>query len=258
MNSGLPAFSFNLMDEKLSQLLQDIGFTEKEALVYLSLMELGSGTVTQIAQRAKLKRSIIYIILEGLIKRGHVSELPETKISRYIAVDPTKLLTDLKNKVTDFKLLLPSLLAVYNKSIWKPKINYFEGKEGVASVYRQTELVKEAYYITSIKGIAEHMPEEVERWVKHFQSKIMPSQKTKQILSDNLIDREFAQKSRRKNVEFKFLPKNLSLEMDISLFDNKVALTSLKDHLFIVVIESKSLYNSMKTIFDLLWEQGVK
>jgi hypothetical protein len=46
--------------------------------------------------------------------------------------------------------------------------------------------------------------------------------------------------------------------MDISLFDNKVALTSLKDHLFIVVIESKALYNSMKTIFDLLWEQGVK
>ncbi len=246
------------MDDKLSQLLQNIGFTEKEALVYLALMALGSGTVTDIAQRAKLKRSIIYILLEGLIKRGYVSELPETKINRYIAAEPTKILNDLRNKTTEFKNLLPSLLAVYNKPTWKPKINYFEGKDAIISVYRRTELAKEAYYITNIEALAQYMPEEIERWIDYFQNKISPATKCKQILSDTPKARDFAKKAQSKNVQFEFLPKNYDMNVDISLFDNQVALTSLKEHLFIVVIESKALYNSMKTIFDLLWQQGIK
>jgi len=245
------------MDDKLSQLLQEIGFTSKEALVYLALMELGSGTVTDIAQRAKLKRSIIYIILEGLIKRGYVSKIPETKINRYVATEPTKIFNDLKNKMTDFKSLLPSFLAVYNKPIWKPKINYFEGKEGVLSVYRQTEQAKEAYYISSVSGVAKYMPEEIERWINFFKN-APKNYICKQILADTPGDHRFARESENKNVQFKFLPKDSAMDMDISLFSNKVALTSLKDHLFIVVIESEALYNSMKTIFDLLWLHAKK
>jgi len=245
------------MDEKLSTLLQNIGFTQKEALVYLSLMELGSGTVSQISQRAKLKRSIIYIILEGLIKRGYVSEMPETKINRYIAVDPTKILSDLRNKVTDLKNLLPSLLAIYNKPAWKPKINYFEGKEGVASVYRYIENVKEACFITSTGRIAEHLPEEVEAWITDKLAKSVPLV-GKHLLSNTEIDRDFAKRLKGTKQQIKFLPKGLTVDMDISIYENKVALTSLEEPLFIVVIESKALYNSMKTIFDLLWEQGVK
>lgn len=245
------------MDEKLSILLQEIGFTEKEAIIYLALLELGSGTVTDIAKRARLKRAIIYIILEGLIKRGYVSEVPETKINRYIAVDPTKLLSDLKNKVTDFKTLLPSLLAVYNKPIWKPKINYFEGKEGIRSVYRYIEQCKEAFFITSTARIAEHLPEEVEAWVTGKLDQRVPLI-GKHLLSNTPIDRNFAKRLKGTKQQIKFLPKGLTIDMDISIYENKVALTSLGDHLFIVVIESKELYNSMKTIFDLLWLQGVK
>jgi HTH-type transcriptional regulator, sugar sensing transcriptional regulator len=245
------------MDEKLSPLLQEVGFTEKEALVYLSLMELGSGTVTDIAKRAKLKRSIIYILLEGLIKRGYVSEIPDTKINRYVAAEPTKILSDLKNKTTNFKSLLPSLLAVYNKTTWKPKINYFEGKEGVRNIYRYIENVKEAYFITSTERVAEHLPEEVEDWVTGKLAKTVPLI-GKHLLSNTKIDRDFAKRLKDTKQQIKFLPKNLTLDMDVSIYENKVALTSLGDHLFIVVIESKELYNSMKTIFDLLWLQGVK
>jgi sugar-specific transcriptional regulator TrmB len=257
MNSGLPAFKVNLMDEKLSQSLQGIGFTEKEALVYLALMELGSGTVTDIAQRAKLKRSIIYIILEGLIKRGYVSEIPGTKINRYVAAEPTKIFNDLKNQVSDFKNLLPSFLAIYNKTTWKPKINYFEGKEGIISVFRQTEQAKEAYYISNMASMTKQIPEEVERWVDFFQNKTPKNYICKQILTNTPADIKFAKLSQNKNVKFKFLPKDKTLDMDISLFNNKVALTSLEDKLFIVVIESTALYNSMKTIFDLLWQQEI-
>ena len=168
------------------------------------------------------------------------------------------VLTDLKNKTADFKNLLPSFLAVYNKTAWKPKINYFEGKQGIKSVYRQTETAKEAFYISNIKAVSEHMPEEIEHWIIFFQNKNPKNYICKQILADNPEDRRFAKKSQGPNVKFRFLPKETNMDMDISLFNNKVALTSLKDHLFIVVIESKALYNSMKTVFDLAWLQAKK
>ncbi len=245
------------MNDQLTKLLQNASFTEKEAIAYIALSELGSGTVTQIAERAKLKRSIVYLVLEGLIKRGYVSLIPDSKINCYVAADPTKIFNDLKNTVANFKDSLPALLAIFNQSLWKPKINYFEGLEGVKSVYRQTESAKEAYYISNIKQIKEQMTEEVEHWINFFK-KSPQNYICQQILADTPEDRSFAKESENKNVNFKFLPKASAMDMDISLFNNKVAITSLKDHLFIVVIESKALYNSMKTIFDLLWKQAVK
>ena len=101
------------------------------------------------------------------------------------------------------------------------------------------------------------MPDELERWVNTMSKRLVPLA-GKDLLEDTPTDRKFARDLKGSKQQIKFLPKGLTLDVDISIYENKVALTSLEEHLFIVVIESKALYNSMKTIFDLLWEQGVK
>jgi len=84
------------MDQDLITLLEQTGFTQKEAGVYLALLELGKGTVTQISKITKLKRSIIYVLLEGLIKRGCANKIPGLKINEYHAIDPSFILSQLK------------------------------------------------------------------------------------------------------------------------------------------------------------------
>ncbi|KKQ22634.1 MAG: hypothetical protein US37_C0002G0259 [Candidatus Moranbacteria bacterium GW2011_GWF2_37_11] len=44
------------MDLDLIKLLEESGFTGKEARVYLALLELGQGNVTEIAKISDLKR----------------------------------------------------------------------------------------------------------------------------------------------------------------------------------------------------------
>jgi len=244
------------MHEELNKLLQQTGFTEKEAAIYIALSEFGSATVTEIANRAKLKRSIVYLILEGLIKRGYVSPMPDSKINRYIAVDPTKIFNDLKDTLANFKDALPAFLAIFNQPLWKPKINYFEG-EDVTTVYREIEHAKQAFFISSIAPFKKYLPGEVENWFT-FAKKQLHTLGNMHLLADTPADREFGQRLKSTKEQVKYLPKGKLLEMDISIFDNKVALTSLGEHVFIVVIESKALYDSMKTIFDLLWQQGIK
>ena len=52
-----------MLDEKQ---LKSLGFSEKEARVYLALLELGPSTTTEIARKSKINRTTGYDILESL------------------------------------------------------------------------------------------------------------------------------------------------------------------------------------------------
>ena len=130
------------MDETLLKLLEESNFTNKEARVYLALLELSQGTVTKIAKITELKRPIIYVILEGLIKRGYASELPNKKINAYQPISPEIILKRLQGIVKNFSEMLPVFKTLHNKGGKKPKITYYETKEGIWNVYKEMTLSK--------------------------------------------------------------------------------------------------------------------
>ena len=53
----------------LSQVLQDNGFTEKEAKIYLATLELNNAPASSIARRVNENRVTVYSILKNLIKK---------------------------------------------------------------------------------------------------------------------------------------------------------------------------------------------
>lgn len=55
--------------QHLALILQRIGFTEKEAKVYLSLLEFGETVTSAIARHSQLKRPTVYLTLENLQKK---------------------------------------------------------------------------------------------------------------------------------------------------------------------------------------------
>ena len=59
--------------------LQKIGFSDKEAAVYLAGLELGQATILEIAKKAKIKRPTAYVIVEGFIERGLASSFEKGK-----------------------------------------------------------------------------------------------------------------------------------------------------------------------------------
>ena len=55
--------------------LQKLGLSDKEASVYLAMLELGPSVVSDIAKKANINRSTVYVVLEFLKKRGIPSQL---------------------------------------------------------------------------------------------------------------------------------------------------------------------------------------
>ena len=74
------------------ELLMEIGLTEKEAEVYLTLLEIGSSPVNRIHEKTGIQRRNIYDLLNNLIKKGIVTCITENKKTYFQAKNPEKLL----------------------------------------------------------------------------------------------------------------------------------------------------------------------
>ncbi len=244
------------MDNNLINLLEQTGFTGKEARVYLALLELGQGNVTDIAKITELKRSIIYVILEGLIKRGYASELSNKKINAFQAVDPSIILGRLKITTKNFADMLPIFRTLGNKGGKRPKITYHETKEGIRNVYQEMNQAKEAFFISSYEKIEKYFPGAVNEWINLYKKGIIPL-KARHLVANNPYDLEVMKKFSKVDQRARFLPEIKEFNIDFTIYKNKLAITSLEDEPFIVIIESEALVKSMQPIFEIAWERGM-
>ncbi|EKD58319.1 MAG: Transcriptional regulator, TrmB [uncultured bacterium] len=243
------------MDQDLIQLLETAGFTEKEAQVYLALLELGQGTVTDVSRITKLKRSIIYVILEGLVRRGYASEIPERKINAYQATDPSVILLQLKGVTKNFSEMLPMLRTLGNKGKSRPKITYHETKEGIWKVWDEITLVDDAFFISSYERIEQHFPGANEKWIKGYNKKIHVVY-NRHLVPERNDEIEIGKKFASVGERVRTLADLNEIKMDFTIYLNKIAITSLEENPFIVVIESEELVNSMKPLFEIAWAKG--
>ena len=123
------------MDANLLITLQNYGLSEKEARIYLTTLELGTSIASTIARRAELNRATTYTLLEDLKRDGIVNETTKEGVKYYSVISPDILLKQLEQKYESFKDKVPELLALAEKFGNKPRIQFFEGLEGVKKMY---------------------------------------------------------------------------------------------------------------------------
>jgi sugar-specific transcriptional regulator TrmB len=240
------------MDTSLLAVLRGVGLEEKEAAAYLALTELGQASASQIADKAGLKRSIVYYVLDQLKTAGYVQELPGFKVKRFAAADPTKVLEHSRSAVEELRFMLPLIRALQNKGSAKPRIEYFEGREAVLSVYRLFDRAKSVRFITSMQTLSKFMLDEVEAWTKR-EHRLQKGREVRELLVDTHEDRVWGKKAITSGRKVAILPQEISFDMDFAMSESMLAITSF-DPLFIVVIHSESIARSAATLFDIAWK----
>ena len=244
-----------MIDENLVLALSGVGFEEKEARVYLALSEIGKASVSEIAAKAELKRPAVYYLLENLKTRGYVQDVAGDKVKRFSAIDPGRVLHNNQIAVEEFRFMLPLIRALQEKGGARPRIEYLEGKDAVVAVYRLFEKRKRARFLTSIKRLNTFMPEEVESWVRRYESGQDKEKTHATLLTDTPEDRAWADRAMKAEQNVRTLPKGMEIEMDFSMVDDILSITSF-DPLFIVVIHSERIARSSMALFDLAWKTG--
>jgi len=236
---------------EINEVLQKSGLTDKEANVYMALLELGTATVHPIATKAGVKRPTAYLILDQLKAKGLVSVIPRAKKVLYTAESPEKIIQDLGRKQELVKRFLPNMLALYNTKTEKPQVLLYEGKEAVGEVYEKILLAKKVDFFCTITEAMSAFPEYPFRINKTAMS---GSMKFRELLTSNPSDVEYSRKMQHgENYQHRFLPPGMNLLTDNVLFDGNIVFFSYHPYIFAVQISSKGIYQSLLTLFEVAW-----
>src|SRR3989344_8253028 len=95
------------MDAKTA--LAELGLSDGEIKVYLSLLKLGTVPVSRIKEDTGLHRTTIYDFVEKLLQKGLVSYVVRGNVKVYRAADPGKLKDFLGEKQSALEQVLPAL-----------------------------------------------------------------------------------------------------------------------------------------------------
>ena len=236
---------------EIEKILKNIGLTEKEAGSYLALLEFGSATVEVIAKKAQIKRPTTYHVMESLEDKGLVSKIPRSKKVLYSAESPEKIIGNLNRKAEQVKRYLPDLFARYNLPQDKPQVQMFTGKEGVRQIYQEIMGSGEASFFSSISRISKLYPDLLEEFVRQVEENKI---KFRDLFQATDEDIEFAKRIKAgSNYQIRFIPAGMVLPSDTGIYGDKVVFFSFQPYLFAVVITSKDVAKSLRTIYDITW-----
>jgi predicted DNA-binding transcriptional regulator len=240
--------------------IQQLGISDKEASIYVALLEMGQATAQQLAAKSGVNRATTYVALENLIKKGLASQINRNKKAHFIIEDPLQFLDNLekeKNSI-DAKIqmahkIMPELEALERLTRDRAKVKFLEGKAGALLI--QKEVMKKKtngfdniFNLNLALKFFPALPSDHRQGSKRFKIK-----------GRSLVIYD-AQESIPKlpllwNEQRKYLPlQKFPFYGDLTIFSNKVALISLKTNIMGILIENESLVQGIKVLFELAWQ----
>lgn len=236
----------------LNAILNQFGLENKEDEVYLALLELGTSGVNEIAIKAGIKRTSAYDVLASLKKKGLLGQTQKGKKRLFYAEEPEKLAKLLEEKKEKLEEIMPILKSLYNTAGGKPKIRFYEGKEGLKEVYKDTLKYKGKLFAFVTENIIRHLGAD---WADEYLNKRVAAGISVKVIGPDTDEvKEYAAADNKKLLrEIRIVPKErfpFSIEMDV--YGNKVAFLSFKEEMG-VIIESNEIANNLRLLFDLAW-----
>lgn len=240
-------------------ILEEIGLTKGESKVYLTLLKVGETTTGKIIEEAQISAGKVYQILDKLIKKGLVSYIVKDKTKYFSASHPNRILDlltekekEIKNKETEIKQILPSLIKSYEFDKKSNETTLFKGLKGIQTAI--FELLENSDKEIYAMGITTSKDEKFnfiwEKWHKEREKKKI---KCKCLFSE--INKEYSKKLKgMKFTEVKILkgitPSAITISRDY------VLIQTYKDDVECLLIKNEDIAQSFKTFFETMWNSA--
>ncbi len=245
-----------MFDELIRDVIR-LGFTDKEATVYVALLRMGSAAAPDIAEATGLNRPTAHDTLEHLGRAGLVTAYVEHDQRRFSAEPPERLLNVLHLQRREVSMrediasrLLPRLVAIGSTNAAKPKIRYIEGIDGLRNMQREYECVDgdilqlvgyDAYRAIEDRGMTDDHHEALTGGGKnHIRSMVV-------------TDSEVAF-PKLSNVEFRRIsPSVINVQGEVTVWHDRVVLFSYANGIIAIEIASKTIADTLRGILELAW-----
>jgi DNA-binding MarR family transcriptional regulator len=239
--------------------LKDLGLTEKEARVYLALLQLGAATPYKIAKKSRLKRPTAYVIAEELVEKGLIVHVPGEEPRRYIARTPETFFEGMEEKLAKARRILPELKSLQKGTSEKPSVMYFDGVEGLRQAYEYREKDLHGKNIVGFFASAEDISPEVNQVFFEW-NEYINRHKThvRGLTVDSSTLKPYAKwlLLKESEVTMKYLPQEIySAKTSIESCDDQFVRICLMESVQTLIIESPKLARAIREVFEITWKE---
>ena len=240
--------------------LKQLGFSEKEIKVYLTLLKNGPSSVRTLAKASGINRGTTYDILKSLKQNGLVSYYHKDTKQFFVSEDPSALHKTLEQRIENLKevkqsltKVIPELKSLFNEAGDKPVVKFYEGFQGVKFVLSNVLDVTESsigkiYYVFSSAAIRDYLYKD-KAFPNFTKERIKRKIKVKAIgLGHKGTVAELSEK--------KSLNTKKSSPTYILIYPGRVAMISVNSakQPLALIIEDEALFATQKQLFEFIWQ----
>lgn len=245
----------------MQEALKQLGLNDKEAKIYLLLLEEGSLAASPLAKRAQESRTNTYMILESLEEQGLVATDDSQAIRYFKANDPVMLKQllvsrqlELKQAQSSLNWVLPKLKSFYTLNELKPGVVYLEGLDGLRVML--DDVVRSSEEVLIIPS--DYSPRVPEAW-KVLQEGV--NKRAKLGVKSRIIfpeavrkDLEFDRLTKQK-MEIRFWGKR-EYPGELVVYGNKCVFTTYMPKVINTILTDDVIAQTLRSLFEELWEQA--
>lgn len=236
--------------------LKKLGFTSNEAKIYLTLLRAGKLRAGEMIKESGLQRSVVYVGLEDLLKRGFVSKSTIKGVAVYKTNDPDALVEEAEQRTFLAKKISEELKEERNGAA--REVVVYEGEDiikRVADKSLKSHAGSVVYFLGSSKfGIQANL----EKYWQHYHKKRIQKGIQCKILYDKSTDPKIVDNRNQLLLcEARYLPLETEMPMSFIISDDAVAMVVPSENPPLAfLISSKKTSEALKKYFSYLWSQS--
>lgn len=249
----------------IQQLLQQLGFTEKESDVYLAILQQGKISHADVAKITNINRTTVYAAVKQLVHMGVIYEDSGSSTTYLLARPPEQLriivdtekaaLVQKNNIVNQAVTELQTLVKTPRYSI--PKMNFIDEDQLQRHLYD-----KAPTWNTSIMktdgiwwGFQDHtFVEEYQEWIDWFWQECAPKELCLQLLSnESPVERNMKKKKyERRNIQFWSQAEQFTGTTWVT-GDYLIMIITQQHPFYLIEIHDAVLAHNMRQVFSGIW-----
>lgn len=244
------------------------GLSKEQAVVYEVLLKLGQSPASTIAKAipsgTSLSRPLVYKVLEELIELDLAEKSAESgKVATFTPKHPVaiaKVIDKEKERIEQTKKQFITtsgkLSSLFNLSVGKPGVQFYEGKDGVWEVLMDSlTATEEILAYSDIDAITKYIPDLNAEYATLREEKQV---KKRAFVIDTPQTRKFL-KSYDPNVTQQKLISAAdgakAFQTTMQIYDNKVSYITLTDDYIVgIIITDQYIADTQKYLFESMWK----
>jgi len=243
------------------KLLEEIGLTEGETKVYLSLLELGTTSTGPLVKKSGVSASKTYIILDKLSKKGLVGQVSKGGTKYFQATEPKRLLDymdekekELAEKRKRITALLPELELKLSLGAEKRSAEIYNGRKGIKNLYMNIldELKSGDHYYVLGAGYGFHDVVGLKSWFQKYHSERAQKNIKVFMLANHSIRGQLVPATTKVS-EIRYLPEELITNVQIAFYKEKSFIILWSKDPLGFLIHNAEIVQGFHAYFQFLW-----